>query len=342
MDIALNKDFEIIKKASSTVLCNELSRCVYEGYKKSSKRNYKVTDKMISIFKFLYKVRIATKDQINRYLTLNGYTNVSEDFLNILNMKYGTLSYIDCKSDKTTRVYAPAVGMLYILDKYTSLEINENTDEYVFQQNINNSFINKEAKKTENKENEFVEETLSATDSPEQTTETLPAEQKNTAQPEETTEAVEETTAQVDISTLTPMEVNALFVKTNYSLIKPLEGEITSRFGHREPTVPTVPKNHTGIDIAEDIGKIIVASMEGDVTLVSSEGDYGNHIKITNGEVTTVYAHCSKIYVKEGEHIVQGQQIAEVGATGNVTGPHLHFEIRRNNEYIDPDLVLQF
>ena len=52
--------------------------------------------------------------------------------------------------------------------------------------------------------------------------------------------------------------------------------------------------------------------------------------------------YCSKIYVKEGEHIVQGQQIAEVGATGNVTGPHLHFEIRRNNEYIDPDLVLQF
>ena len=84
MDIALNKDFEIIKKASSTVLCNELSRCVYEGYKKSSKRNYKVTDKMVSIFKFLYKVRIATKDQINRYLTLNGYTNISEEFLNIL------------------------------------------------------------------------------------------------------------------------------------------------------------------------------------------------------------------------------------------------------------------
>ena len=70
--------------------------------------------------------------------------SVSEEFLNILNMKYGTLSYIDCKNDKTTRVYAPAVGMLYILDKYTSLEINENTDEYVFQQNINNSFINKE------------------------------------------------------------------------------------------------------------------------------------------------------------------------------------------------------
>lgn len=204
-----------------------------------------------------------------------------------------------------------------------------------------NSFINKEAEKPENKENEFVEETLSATDSPEQPTENLQTEQENTTKTEETT-VTEETTAQVDISTLSPMEVNALFVKTNYSLIKPLEGEITSRFGHREPTIPTVPKNHTGIDIAEDIGKVIVASMEGDVTLVSSEGDYGNHIKITNGEITTLYAHCSKIYVKEGEHILQGEQIAEVGATGNVTGPHLHFEIRRNNEYIDPDLVLQF
>ncbi len=204
-----------------------------------------------------------------------------------------------------------------------------------------NSFTNKEDEKTESKENEFVEETLSATDSPDQTIEVLPTEQESTNQTEETA-VVEETTIQVDISTLTPMEVNALFIKTNYSLIKPLEGEITSRFGHREPTVPTVPKNHTGIDIAEDIGKVIVASMEGDVTLVSREGDYGNHIKITNGEVTTLYAHCSKVYVKEGEHIVQGQQIAEVGATGNVTGPHLHFEIRRNNEYIDPDLVLKF
>lgn len=147
MDISLNTDFEIIKKSSSTVLCNELSKCVYEGYKKDSKRNYKVTKKMICIFEFLYKVRIATKDQINRYLTLNGYSNVSEDFLKILNMKYGTLSYIDCKSaNKTKRVYVPAVGMLYVLDKYTSLEINENTDEYVFQQNINNSFVNKNQK----------------------------------------------------------------------------------------------------------------------------------------------------------------------------------------------------
>ena len=148
MNIALNEDFDIITKVSSTVLCNELSWCVYEGYKKDSKRNYKVNDTMICIFKFLYKVRFATEKQINRYLNINGYQSVSEKFLTILNMKYGTISIIDCKGNEgTTRVYVPAIGMLYILDKYTNLEINEDTDEYNFQQNINNSFIKADNRK---------------------------------------------------------------------------------------------------------------------------------------------------------------------------------------------------
>ena len=68
----------------------------------------------------------------------------------------------------------------------------------------------------------------------------------------------------------------------------------------------------------------------------------GNHLKIVNGEVTTLYAHCNKIYVKQGDYITQGQEIAEVGETGNVTGPHLHFEIRRNNNLVDPDTILEF
>lgn len=56
----------------------------------------------------------------------------------------------------------------------------------------------------------------------------------------------------------------------------------------------------------------------------------------------TVYAHCKTIYVKQGDQITQGQQIGEVGSTGNVTGPHLHFEIRKENRYVDPDLILEF
>ena len=145
-----------------------------------------------------------------------------------------------------------------------------------------------------------------------------------------------------EASSLSQVEEDAKFIKENYSLIKPVEGVVSSGFGSRNPTTPTVPKYHTGIDIANVIGTKIIATMEGEVTQVSSTGAYGNHLRIKNGEIVTLYAHCSKIYVKEGDKISQGQEIAEVGDTGNVTGPHLHFEIRRNNEFVDPAYVIDF
>lgn len=178
-----------------------------------------------------------------------------------------------------------------------------------------------------NIENQMIEETLSITEEQIQV---------------EEIEVPEEVVIVEESSSLSQMDVDAEYIKANYSIIKPLEGEITSRFGIRNPTTATVPKYHTGIDIARVIGTKIIAAMEGTVELVSSQGAYGNHLKITNGEISTLYAHCNKIYVKEGDYIDQGQEIAEVGETGNVTGPHLHFEIRRNNQYVDPDLILQF
>lgn len=152
----------------------------------------------------------------------------------------------------------------------------------------------------------------------------------------------QDTLYQEETSSISQMQEDANYIKQNYSFVKPVEGTISSRFGSRNPTTPTVPKYHTGIDIAANTGTSIIAAMEGKVTQVSSVGDYGKHLRITNGEVITLYAHCSKIYVKEGETISQGQKIAEVGATGNVTGAHLHFEIRRNNEYVDPEYILNF
>ena len=130
--------------------------------------------------------------------------------------------------------------------------------------------------------------------------------------------------------------------KQNYLLVKPLSGTITSRFGLRNPTTETVPKYHTGIDIAANTGTIFVAAMEGKVILVSDQGDYGNHIKIQKDDVITLYAHCSKIYVTEGQEITKGQELGEVGATGNVTGSHLHFEVRRNERLVNPDDLLEF
>ena len=137
------------------------------------------------------------------------------------------------------------------------------------------------------------------------------------------------------------MEIDADYIKENYSFKLPLKGTVTSRYGTREPT-EIVSANHQGIDIGANTGTAIYAAMEGTVSLVSSEGDYGKHVEITNGDVMTRYAHCSKILVKKGDKIKQGQKIAEVGDTGKTTGPHLHFEIRRNNRVIDPEYILKF
>ena len=118
--------------------------------------------------------------------------------------------------------------------------------------------------------------------------------------------------------TLSQMEIDANDIKANYSLIIPLKGTITSRFGPREAT-EIVSANHAGIDIAVNEGTVFTASMSGTVTEVTGEGGYGNHFYIKNGEVVTLYAHCKTIYVSEGQEIKQGEKIGEVGSTGKAT-----------------------
>lgn len=144
-----------------------------------------------------------------------------------------------------------------------------------------------------------------------------------------------------DEKELTQMEIDANNIKQNYSFILPLKGTISSRFGAREAT-EIVSANHAGIDIAANEGTVFVAAMEGKVTFVSSQSGYGNHVYIEKDDVTTVYAHCKTIYVKEGDMISQGQQIGEVGQTGNATGPHLHFEVRKENRVVNPEYILSF
>lgn len=124
--------------------------------------------------------------------------------------------------------------------------------------------------------------------------------------------------AKEDATNMNQMHQDAEFVKNNYSIIKPIEGYITSAFGEREQT-EIISAFHQGIDIGAVSGTPIYAGMEGDVVASSFAGDYGNHIKIQNGEVLTVYAHCSELEVNVGDHIVQGQEIGKVGATGKAT-----------------------
>lgn len=127
--------------------------------------------------------------------------------------------------------------------------------------------------------------------------------------------------------------------KTNY--IKPLEGVITSRFGEREST-DIVSPNHEGIDIGADEGTEIKASMAGVAMTVGENESYGKYIIIANEDISTLYGHCSELLIKEGDQIEQGKVIAKVGNTGKSTGPHLHFEIRRNEIKVNPEEIICF
>lgn len=131
------------------------------------------------------------------------------------------------------------------------------------------------------------------------------------------------------------------YIKKYANVIKPVNGTVTSGYGERQAT-DIVSAYHKGVDIGASIGTPIYSCMEGQVTDVANYGDYGKHLKITNGEISMLYAHCSKIDVNVGDKITQGQKIAEVGSTGRSTGPHLHIEIMRSGRNVDPSQIIQF
>jgi len=117
----------------------------------------------------------------------------------------------------------------------------------------------------------------------------------------------------------------------------PASSRITSNYGYRY--LFGVREFHTGIDIGASKGTNIVAAESGTVILANYgwNGGYGNYIIINHGNgITTRYAHSSKLYVSAGQTVTKGQVIAAVGSTGNSTGPHLHFEVRKNGSHTNP------
>ena len=120
------------------------------------------------------------------------------------------------------------------------------------------------------------------------------------------------------------------------------DGFMGSRFGHRIDPFTGGSAMHEGIDFNAPTGTPILAAGAGVVVFSGFNPSYGYQIDIDHGgRVITRYAHASKLLVKEGEIVKQGQKIAEVGSTGRSTGSHLHFEVRDNDVAQDPLKYLQ-
>lgn len=118
---------------------------------------------------------------------------------------------------------------------------------------------------------------------------------------------------------------------------KPAAGPITSGFGMRRHPILRRTRMHNGVDIGAGHGASISAAADGVVISASYSNGYGNNVIIDHGGgISTLYAHCSRMFVSGGQKVKRGQKIAAVGSTGLATGPHLHFEVRVNGKPVNP------
>jgi murein DD-endopeptidase MepM/ murein hydrolase activator NlpD len=125
---------------------------------------------------------------------------------------------------------------------------------------------------------------------------------------------------------------------TRFYLASPMEvTRITSGFAMRLHPVLHQWKQHTGVDYGGPVGSPVLSIGEGTVVQAGRLGAYGNLVMIDHGQGdSTVYAHLSRLDVVAGQNVLRGQRIGALGASGRVTGPHLHFEFREDGVYKDP------
>lgn len=112
---------------------------------------------------------------------------------------------------------------------------------------------------------------------------------------------------------------------------------VSSDYGTRMHPILGVQKFHNGVDFAAASGTPIMAAYNGTVVDASYNSSMGNYVMINHGDgLYTIYMHASKLYVSSGQTVSRGEQIAAVGSTGRSTGPHLHFSVRLNGNYVNP------
>ncbi len=270
----------------------------------------------ISLFKkMIMQMAICIVIYIIFYLIKNSNYIFSEDVIN-----------------KTKEFLSYDINFGNIQNSITSF-FNENKDKFGFLSIFDNTEENNE--NSENSENN-VENNTENTDENANSVGGIGGANSNEVVKEDKEEDKDEEDTKKSQS-----ELDIEYIKENFNFMVPVEGTVTSRYGKREAT-EVVSANHSGIDIGARTGTPIYAAVDGVVTVSSSEGEYGKHIDITSEDVLTRYAHCSKLLVKEGQKVKKGDKIAEVGSTGNSTGPHLHFEIRRDNRTINPESIIDF
>ena len=143
----------------------------------------------------------------------------------------------------------------------------------------------------------------------------------------------------VEAEILTAATLNIGYDYVGGEMAWPVPGHtrITSNYGMRTHPITGVYKLHTGVDISASIGDSFIAANDGVVAKAEYNTAYGNMVLINHGGgVSTLYAHGSQILVQVGQEVKRGDEVLKVGSTGYSTGPHAHFEVRINGQYVNP------
>lgn len=126
-------------------------------------------------------------------------------------------------------------------------------------------------------------------------------------------------------------------------VVSPVNGTLRSAYGYREHPIDGNEKFHNGVDIGAPQGAVIGAFASGTVEYIGESNVYGKYLQIDHGQgIKSFYAHCSVLNVTKGQNVAAGEQVAQVGATGNATGPHLHFELKCSGIHIDPSYYIDY
>ena len=202
--------------------------------------------------------------------------------------------------------------------------------------NLMPAFSPSEEMKTEAFKEETEEGTTEGVLFEETTEETTVKEREEEETEENTTEAEEDETEEKEEAQIKKLSVKSASASTE--AVFPVDSRnYTSYFGERVSPITGEDSFHTGLDIAAPMGSDVRSSYSGKVKKTGEDSRNGKYIVVKHSDkLETVYCHLSEILTKKGRKVLSGQVIGKVGSTGWSTGPHLHFEIRKNGKSIDP------
>lgn len=177
---------------------------------------------------------------------------------------------------------------------------------------------------------------------PTEVTTTAAATSTTAAKPDATSAAVSTAAVQeggdAEKEPTTKADTTPVMARAKQPMVRPVSGgRYSSYYGYRNNPITKEYAMHTGLDIAVPLGTSIKAAYDGTVKSVGEDGRSGKYILLSHDDgLETLYCHCSEILASQGDVVQRGTAIAKVGSTGWSTGPHLHFEVRRNGTRVDP------